>query len=188
MKRLLLVDDELNVLKALKRCLMLGEIQENASSFEVETYTDPFEALARSRDIGFDMVISDFRMPAMDGVTFLKQFRELQPDAMRIILSGQADLEGVIAAINEAGIFRFVTKPWQDFELRFVVQQALAYRELQMENTRLADLVRIQQGKLSRQEAELRRLEQESPGITQVRRTSDGYIVLDELDDDLEKF
>ena len=101
---------------------------------------------------------------------------------MRLILSGYADLQAVLSALNEAEIYRFICKPWQDYELRTTIAQALSYRNLILENQQLADIIRVTRGKLSAQDAELRRLEREHPGITQVAWTEDGAVILDDLD------
>jgi response regulator RpfG family c-di-GMP phosphodiesterase len=113
-------------------------------------------------------------------VQFLKAFRALQPDAARLILSGYADLNGLIGAINEAGISRFLSKPWNDYELVAAIGQALALREMTLENQRLADQSRLAMGKLSAEELERKRLEAEEPGITQVIWGPDGSVLLDE--------
>lgn len=178
MYRLMLVDDEENILRALRRTLVVNDGSQ--FQFTVEIFTSPAAALQRADEIKFDLVLSDYRMPEMDGVQFLRQFREKQPDAARLILSGYADLEGIISAINEAQIFRFIAKPWHDAELRVTLAQALAYHALLIENQDLADRVRAQQGKLSRQEVELRRLETEHPGITKVNWGPNGEVMLDE--------
>lgn len=175
MRRILLVDDEENVLKALKR-LLRGE-------FEVETFTNPLDALGRLEEAPFDMVISDYRMPQMDGVVLLKQVRHMQPNAARMILSAYTDLSALLGAINDAQIYRFVSKPWNDQELLVTLHQALEHRDLLLENQRLADQVREQQGIISRQEVALKDLEREHPALTRVKRDADGAIILD--DDDL---
>lgn len=192
MARIMLVDDEENILRALRRVLgapeaWCGDAPEqdpdaaDAPRNAVEIFTSPAAALGRAREgVAFDIVISDYRMPEMDGVAFLKAFREIQPDAARIILSGYADMQGLIGAINEAKIHRFIAKPWDDYALRVDIRQAFQLHHLQIENQRLADEVRYQQGIISRQELELRRLEAETPGITKVRRTPDGGILLDD--------
>jgi DNA-binding NtrC family response regulator len=181
MYRIMLVDDEENILNALRRLLAARPLHEaGEQKYTVEIFSAPAKALRRAEDVAFDLVVSDYRMPEMDGVAFLKAFRQLQPDAVRIILSGYADLDGLIGAINEAQIYRFIAKPWNDFELKAAVAQALDYRRLQLENQRLADEVRAQRGIITRQEFELRRLEQESPGITRVNWGSDGSVIMDE--------
>ena len=178
MYRLMLVDDEENVLRALRRTLLMND--DNVQAFSVEVFSSPVTALQRADEAKFDLVLSDYRMPEMDGVQFLRQFRDKQPDAARLVLSGYADLEGIIGAINEAQIFRFIPKPWHDTELRVTLTQALTYHTLLVENRQLADRVRAQQGKLTRQELELRRLEQEHPGITKVNWGPNGEVLLDE--------
>ena len=183
MYRIMLVDDEPNILNALRRILGT-KVTDGQDTFEVdvEIFDKPEAALRRAEDAKFDLVMSDYRMPSMDGVAFLKTFRGLQPNAMRLILSGYADLGALIGAINEAQIFRFINKPWQDYEVTVTITQALALRNLLLENQRLADLVRVQQGKLSRHELELRRIEAETPGITQVKWGPDGSVLLDIAD------
>jgi response regulator RpfG family c-di-GMP phosphodiesterase len=97
-----------------------------------------------------------------------------------MILSGYADLNGLIAAINEAGISRFISKPWNDYELVSAIGQALALRDLTLENQMLADQARLANGKISPQEIELKRLEAEEPGITHVVWDTDGSVLIDE--------
>jgi response regulator RpfG family c-di-GMP phosphodiesterase len=118
-------------------------------------------------------------MPEMDGVAFLHAFRRIQPTAARLILSGQTDLAGLIGAINDAGIMRFLAKPWEEAELVFAVEHTLRERSLLLENQRLADELRTSRSIVARQEAELRRLERESPGITRVNWDTDGAVLLD---------
>lgn len=134
MQRLLLVDDEPNVLNAIRR--------ELAGIYEVETFTSPQEALRRAKEIDFALVVSDYRMPDMDGVTFLEHFGQMQPDAVRLILSGQADMDALIKAINVTHIYRFFSKPWNAADLKIHIQQALNYREAILENRRIAALYR----------------------------------------------
>lgn len=179
-ERILLVDDEPNIVSALQRLLRKGLKNTNGERYAVEGFNDGAAALQRARECGFALAISDHRMPGMTGVEFLSQLRKIQPDCGRIILSGYADLNALIAAINEAEIARFISKPWADFDLLSAVQQVLHIRELTLENQRLADQVRQQQGVLSAQEAELRRLERLEPGITHVKWCSDGSFILED--------
>lgn len=182
--RVMLVDDEQNILNALRRLFSSFSAEEACRSrFQVEVFTSPDEALKRAGEgDAFDLVISDYRMPEIDGVAFLKAFRAIQPHAERLILSGYADLEALMGAINQAQIFRFIAKPWRDLELKSAIAQALAHHDLLLENQRLADQVRMQHGVISKQEMALRRLEEESPGITKVHWGPDGSVILDEDD------
>ena len=179
-ERILLVDDEPNIISALQRLLRNGLKDTAGERYAVETFTDATLALARTRECSFALAISDQRMPGMTGVEFLTQLRQVQPDCGRIILSGYADLSALMTAINHAEIARFISKPWTDFDLLSAVRQVLRIRELTMENQRLADQVRQQRGVLSAQEAELRRLERLEPGITHVTWGSDGSFILED--------
>jgi len=177
----MLVDDEENITRALRRSLISfkAEITEKIQRNNIEIFTSPSLAIARAGEgLMFDIIISDYRMPEMNGVAFFKVIREIQPNSVRFLLSGYADLDGLIGAINEAKIHRFIAKPWDEYCLHADINQALKVRDLQMENQRLADEVRQQRGVISLQELELLRLEAEMPGITKVRRTPDGGVIL----------
>jgi response regulator RpfG family c-di-GMP phosphodiesterase len=134
MYRLLVVDDEPHILNALRR-EMHGE-------YEIEAFTAPQEALRQAETAHFDLAIADYKMPRMNGIQFLKRFGRMQPDAMRLVLSGAMDIDALMRAINETHIFRFVAKPWDADELRGYVRQALLYRNIVLENRRLADALR----------------------------------------------
>jgi response regulator RpfG family c-di-GMP phosphodiesterase len=95
------------------------------------------------------------------------------------MLSAFTDLDGIVRAINDAGIFRFVAKPWTDTDLRASIIQVLQHRHLMLENRRLADHVRSQDCVISRQQLELERLEAETPGITRVHWSDDGGVMLE---------
>lgn len=168
MSDILIVDDEPGILRALRREL-------TADGHDVTAFTDGEAALLAAQDRPFDLVLSDHRMPIMDGVTFLKRMRETQPDTIRLILTGCADLHAVIGAINDAEIYRFLTKPWNDLDLKVTIKQALAHRDLLLENRRLADEVR-------RQQETLESLEARYPGIGHVKRASDGAVIIEEAD------
>ena len=182
MSRILIVDDDVLILKALRRMLSMTPCTAEGVSFKltVDTFSAPQEALEKARHTAYDLVLADYRMPVMDGVQFLTALRKIQPEAARLILSGYADLNGLIGAINEAGISRFIAKPWNDYELVAAIGQALAMRQLSLENQRLADQVRLAVGAISAEEIERKRLEAEEPGITRVLWGADGSVLIDE--------
>ena len=130
MNKILLVDDEQNVLNALRR--------ELNKHFDIEAYTNPVEALECCKVMHFDLVVADYQMPEMNGIEFLKLFGKLQPDAARLVLSGQADIDALIRTINETHIYRFLAKPWDQLELLSSIQQALNYRNAILESRRQA--------------------------------------------------
>lgn len=177
--KLLLLDDETPILNALVRVIQRIPPDHLDGHCQIRTFTDPAQALESLQDEPYDLVVTDFRMPAMDGLAFLRQAIGHQPEVARIVISGQADLPAVMAAINDVQVFRFVNKPWDDGELQLAIVQALQAHAMRRENQRLADLVRAQQGTISRQEAALRELEAECPGITRVERDECGAIYLD---------
>lgn len=178
MTRLVLIDDDANILNALKRVL-------RSTGWEVTIFSSPLDAITQLVTDDVDLIMSDYRMPEMDGVATLNKLRAACPSAVRLLMSGQADLDGVLKAINQAEIYRFVVKPWDDADLIMTLESALKYQAMVQENIRLADLVRSQQDQIQRQQRELQRLEQESPGITRVERDADGSIDLSgEFDED----
>lgn len=182
MYRIMLVDDEENILKALRRVLTNTPCVYDGVEYpvRVEIFTSADEALNHARHNTVDLVLSDYRMPGKDGVTFLKEFKEIQPHAARLILSGYADLNALMGAINEAQVYRFLNKPWNDYELVSSIAQALAYRNLTLENLHLADQARVENGAMTPQELERKRLEEQEPGITHVNWGPDGSVILDE--------
>jgi len=180
MAKLLIVDDEPSVLSALRRMCLNRDASPPIPDAQVTTFTSPVQALEYVREHPVDLVISDYRMPEMDGASFLTRVRELQPFSARIILSAYADIEGIMRAVNDAGIFQFISKPWSDHDLRAAIVQVLAHRALLVENHQLASEVRRQRGVISAQQAEFERLELESPGITRVRWAPDGGVLLEE--------
>lgn len=182
MYRIMLVDDEENILKALRRLLVNTPCVHNGIEYKIriEAFSSADEALQYALHNKVDLVLSDYRMPRKDGVAFLKELKAIQPDAARLILSGYADLNAVIGAINEAQIYRFINKPWNDYELVSSLAQALAHRDLMLENQRLADRARVEDGAMTPQELERKRLEEQEPGITRVNWGPDGSVILDE--------
>ena len=126
MLRILLVDDEPNILSALRRCLAGIDVRQlDGEALQFETFTTPEAAIERSEDQDFNLVISDYRMPSMNGVEFLSHMMQIQPDAPRVILSGFADRDAIITAVNEVRLTRFIEKPWKDDDLRQTIVSIL---------------------------------------------------------------
>lgn len=174
MYKIMLVDDDKFILASLQRIL------HKQSNWHVDAFDDPHAAVERMKTESYDLFMSDYYMPRMSGVDFLVKVMDTQPDAMRIILSGQADMESVLEAINEAGIYRFITKPVQDHELIATITQALQLYETLAENKRLSDQVRNQNSELDKRKSVLERLAHEHPDLAHVDWTEDGCIILEE--------
>ena len=126
----LCVDDEPSILSALKRVL-------RAEDCKVLQAGSGAEALAMLAQEAVDVVVSDMRMPGMDGAALLAQVRSRWPGTARILLTGYADMNATVAAINEGHIYRYIHKPWDETELRLTVRQAAEHQQLARERDRL---------------------------------------------------
>jgi len=138
---LLLVDDEPSVLSALRRLFRMN-------GFAIEQASSGAEGLALMATKPIDLVISDMRMPEMDGAEFLEAVRQRHPDTVRILLTGYADIASTVAAINRGEIHRYIAKPWDDHDLMLVVSEALNRRELERHNAELQALTQRQNEEL----------------------------------------
>lgn len=138
--QVMVVDDEASIANAVRRELSTPPL--GRYRYEVESFTEPAAALERAKTKKFDAVISDYRMPGMDGLEFLKALSALQPECARLVLSGQTDMDSLIRMVNETHIYRFIPKPWHDYFLKSSLSQAIAYASAVTENKRLANLVR----------------------------------------------
>lgn len=127
---LLLVDDDVNILAALKRIL-------RSEQCTILTATSGPAGLAILAEKRIDVIISDQRMPGMTGVEFLHIVKQKYPETVRLMLSGNADLQSVMDAINEGAIYRFLTKPWDELQLRGHISEAFKHKQLVDENKRL---------------------------------------------------
>ena len=151
----LCVDDEPNILSALQRVLRGAQVSVlSASGGE--------EALALMQVRPVDLVISDMRMPGMDGVQLLEQLHARWPQTVRILLTGHADLHSAVSAVNRGAIFRYLQKPWNEHELQGAVREGLERQALQRETLRLQALTQ-------RQNAELQALNDELEARVQAR-------------------
>lgn len=137
----LLVDDEENILSSLRRVL-------RGQPYSVQIASGGEQALEILRKQPVDLVISDARMPGMDGATLLAEVQKHWPTTMRILLTGYADISTTIRAINQGQIYRYISKPWVDDELRLTIQQALAYQHSERERIRLESLAQEQNQRL----------------------------------------
>lgn len=147
--RILCVDDERNVLRALERMFIDEE-------YEILCASSGEEGLALlDAAPQVQVVISDYRMPGMNGVEFLKEVFQRHPETIRIVLSGYADTAAVVSAINEGKIYRFVPKPWNDDELRITVSKALETFGVHRKNLQLAEELRLKDEEVTRLQATL---------------------------------
>jgi putative nucleotidyltransferase with HDIG domain len=137
----LFVDDEVNILKALQR-LMRNE------PFNVLTASRPAEALELIDRCDPQVIVSDQRMPEMSGVDFLSAVRARHNDVVRMMLTGYTDMTIAVEAINKGEIFRLITKPWNDDELKATIRQAFDHHDLKAEIKRLNHVTREQNFKL----------------------------------------
>ncbi len=154
--RILFVDDEQSVLNALKRSM-------RKEGYSLHLTTDVEDALRLIGSENIDVVVSDHLMPAMTGIEFLALASRLHPNVIRIMLTGQADVDMAIRAINEGQVNRFLTKPWDDAQLKFVLRDAA--REVE---------VRRRQG------PEVEPAE-EKPKASSIRRDATGAIIIDDI-------
>ena len=146
--RILFVDDEENVLRSLKRLFM-------SEDYEVLTAVSGEDGLSILKEIEVPVIVSDQRMPLMTGAEFLENSRQLSPDAVRIILTGYADVEAAIGAINRGGAYRYVSKPWNDGDLLRVIKDAFERYRLVRENQYLTELTIKQNEELKKWSVEL---------------------------------
>jgi len=133
---LLIVDDEDEILKALHR--------QFRRDYQVYTARSAEEGFRLLMENPIHVIISDQRMPKITGSEFLGKVKTEYPDAIRLLLTGYADIQAVISAVNEGNIFRYVTKPWDPVELSTIVRQAFERYHLLVENRKL--LIELQAG------------------------------------------
>jgi response regulator RpfG family c-di-GMP phosphodiesterase len=139
--RVLIVDDDDLILKALSTIL-------ERAGYETRCFLSPDLALAAMEAVQPVVVISDYMMPGIDGITFLKQTRELAPGAVRILCTAAEDFRVALQAVNSGEVFRIIAKPWHQQELLATVHQAAEAARLRAENERLGREVQRQNGQL----------------------------------------
>jgi two-component system, probable response regulator PhcQ len=164
-RTVLIVDDEVNVLSALQRTL-------RRENYRLVTATEPAEGLSILKQGEVDVVVSDHLMPNMSGLDFLKEVRALYPDVVRIMLTGHAEVSTAMEAINEGEIYRFLTKPWDDAELKVALHLAFDKLELERTNRRLMAAV-------AHQRALFAKLERQHPSLRHLLRDEGGALLVD---------
>jgi DNA-binding NtrC family response regulator len=118
------VDDEEMVVKSLSFFLELE------TDYNVKTFTSVSEAIRFIEANDVDLVLSDYLMPEMDGLRFLAKVREIRPEVPRVILTGYADKENAIKAINEVGLYQYIEKPWNNEDLRIILRNGIEKKQL----------------------------------------------------------
>ncbi len=126
-RQIIILDDEEMVLTSLRSFIELE------TDYNVTTFTSPSEALDFIKSNDIDLVISDYLMPNMDGISFLTQVKQIDPHITRIILTGYADKENAIKAINDVGLFQYIEKPWDNSDLKIVIRNGLEKKKLMQE-------------------------------------------------------
>ncbi len=121
---IVLVDDGEMILTSLRAFLTLE------TNFNIKTFTSAKSALEFIKNNDIDIVFSDYLMPEMDGISFLAKVREIRPDVPRIILTGYADKENAIKAINEVGLFQYIEKPWDNDDLLIILRNGMERQNL----------------------------------------------------------
>lgn len=129
------VDDDELVLKAIDRLFQF-------QPYEVVTFLSAKEALSYLVENPVQVLVSDLRMPEMDGLDLLRQAQETRPETVRVVLSAYSDRESLLDAINSGNIYRYILKPWDAVELISVVRQSADMYSLRLENQRLAEALR----------------------------------------------
>ncbi|HYE09008.1 MAG TPA: HD domain-containing phosphohydrolase [Patescibacteria group bacterium] len=125
-RRILIVDDDSNVVKALIRTL-------NCLDCDIHATDKPEEAINELYNKRYDIIITDQRMPKITGLEILKEAQKIDDDILGILITGYSDMEVVVAAINEISLFRYITKPWNNEDLVHIINEALAYRKERMD-------------------------------------------------------
>ncbi len=173
--KILFVDDEENILKSLKRLFIDEEI-------EVFTANSGGAGLDIIKKNEISVVISDQKMPEMNGVEFLARAKEISPDSIRIILTGYADINAAMDAINKGGAYRYITKPWDDTDIILLIKDSIEKYRLIKENKDLTELTKKQNEELKKWNTQLEIMVQEQTIDIQKQNKK-----LQELNEHLEK-
>jgi two-component system probable response regulator PhcQ len=167
---ILIVDDEPNVIAALQRTLF-------DEPYDIRSATSGKEALDILAGCKAKLVISDERMPGMDGAELLSIIKVRHPETVRIMLTGHASLDAAIKAVNSGEVYRFFVKPWNDIELTIAIRSALEKYDLEAENRRLLGMIRSQA-------VELKVMERRHAGITRLEKDKYGNLLIPDFSEE----
>jgi len=160
---ILVVDDDELFLEYIQRAF-------SSENYNVITATSGKEGLDILGKQRVSMVISEYKIPLMNGLEFLEKVRIIYPNILTIMVTEHADIELAIKAINEAGVYKFLLKPWDDIDFKNTIKKTLESLQVIRERDVLVRKVKTH-------EATLKELEKRYPGITKVERNEDGYIL-----------
>ena len=119
-----IVDDEEMVITSVRAYLQLE------TEFEIHGFTEPEQAVKHMEHHLVDIAVSDYLMPRMSGIQFLTRAKQIQPEASRVLLTGHADKQSAIQAINEVGLYQYVEKPWENEQLLLIIQNGIERSKL----------------------------------------------------------
>jgi len=162
-RNVLIVDDEVDFLSSMRRAL-------RKEPYRVLTAESGKAALRIMEEQDVDLVVSDYMMPEMNGLTLIKRIQRDYPHILTIMLTALAELDIAMQAINEAGVYKFILKPVEINSFRITLRRALESLDLMAEKAAL-------QQKIKTRDAILQELERKHPGITKVDRDDDGYVL-----------
>jgi len=169
---ILIVDDEDSILNAFKRILA-------DEDYDVHVANNGMDGLTKLRTAKkpYSLIISDQRMPEMNGVQFFSQAKDISPDAVRILLTGYADSDAVIEAINKGGVHLYFTKPWHEEEILLHIKQSLSKVEVLAENKRLIELIKDKNSELTElnKSLEQKALEKTNDLLIQTEKLKESY-------------
>jgi len=148
---ILIVDDEENVQKSLKRVFF-------NDGYNIYTANNAEEALRILQREDIDLIICDHKMPGLTGLEFLERTVHTYPDLIRIILTGHADMEDTLRAINKGNLYKFILKPWNNDDLRVTVKRALELRDIIIKNKKLNQEIKMK-------EKTLKEIEKKYPNV-----------------------
>lgn len=155
----LFVDDEVNILNSIKRSILYED-------YSAMFCTNGEKAIELIKNNTISVIVSDMKMPGINGFDLLKKIKEISPDTIRIVLSGYNQLSQILATVNNIGVFKYITKPWND-ELEFLpsIREAVNYYNLKLEN-----------------ELMKKELEEKNTEYQNLLKTKDELIIKTELD------